>query len=386
MSITEAVVLAAGEGRRLRPLTVYQPKPMLPVANRPIIDYVLDALFEAGVERVVVVVGYRHGRIQSHLTKQYGDAAIEFVHQDTRLGSGHALQQAADRVGDVFLVGYGDNVVDAGVVRVVVERFESTASTATVAVAHTDSPEAYGVVTVDRGQITDIDDYDPEHERHLVNAGVYAFDRTVFGALEKTSPRDGELQLPDAISELHGPVTSVLVDGWLDPSTPWQLLAVTESVLGRTGKPTVHESALVHETAVVEGGVAVGPGCELSAGAVVRAGACLQENVLVGPNAVVERSIVSTDARIGANAVLRDSILGVAARVGDGAVSPGGVADVVLESQVYPDRRIGAVVADRAVVGANVTLDPGSYVGADATVGAGVVLNRPVPDRAEVNR
>ncbi|ELZ69086.1 sugar nucleotidyltransferase, partial [Haloferax prahovense DSM 18310] len=84
--ITEAVVLAAGEGRRLRPLTTFQPKPMLPVANRPVVEYVLDALFESGIERVVVVVGHRADRIQSHLSATYSDADIEFVHQDSRLG------------------------------------------------------------------------------------------------------------------------------------------------------------------------------------------------------------------------------------------------------------------------------------------------------------
>jgi glucose-1-phosphate thymidylyltransferase len=386
VTISEAVVLAAGEGHRLRPLTVYQPKPMLPVANRPIIDYVLDALLEAGIDRVVVVVGYRQDRIQSHLLKRYGDVDLTFVEQDTRLGSGHALQQAAAHVGEAFLVLNGDNIVDADVIRAVVDRFETTDSTATVAVANSETPEEYGVVTVDRGQIADIADHDDEYEGYLVNAGVYAFDQSVFAALAATAPRDGELQLPDAVAELHGPVTSVLVDGWLDPSTPWRLLDLTESVLAHRAGPTVHDSAHVHETAVVEPTAAVGPGCDVGAGAVVRAGACLQENVHVGPNTVVERSIVSTDARLGANAVLRDSVVGVAAHVGDGAVSPGGRADVLVDGRVYPDRRIGAVVADRARVEANVTLDAGSYVGADATVRSGVVLTRSVPDRAEVSR
>lgn len=380
MTVTEAVILAAGEGHRLRPLTKYQPKPMLPVANRPTIDYVFDALRKSGIERVVVVVGHRSDRIQTHLTSRYPGIDVTFVHQRPRLGSGHALRQAAKHIGDPFLVLNGDTLVDDAIVRTTVERYESTDSSATVAVAESETPEEYGVVLVDRGVISDIHEHPRQPEQYLVNAGVYVFDGEVFDALDSTHPRAGELRLTDAIAELDGPVTSVLVNGaWLDPATPSQLLSVTETVLARTGESHVDPTARVHETAVIEGNVAVGADCEVCAGAVVRSGTCLQENVRVGPNAVVERSVLFTDARVGAGAVFRDSVVGVGARIADGVVSPG---DAALTDE-YADR-FGSVIADRAVVGANATLAPGCRIGPEATVRPGVTVSETIDEGLEV--
>ena len=381
--ITEAVVLAAGEGRRLRPLTTYQPKPMLPVANRPVVEYVVDALVAAGVERVVCVVGHRADRIQTHLTNRYPDLDLAFVRQERRLGSGHALLVAAAHVGERFLVVNGDNVVDADTVRAAVARAAETGAVATVAVAHSETPEEYGVVVVDDGRIADVDEHPTESDTYLVNAGVYVFDRSVFTALDRTPRWGDELRLTDALDHLDGPVTSVLVgEGWLDPSNPWQLLTVTEVLLARDGTTSVHPSARIHPTAVVEG--VVGPDCELAPGVVVRGGTCLQENVHVGPNAVVERSVLLTDAQVGAGSVVRDSVVGPGVQLGDGVVSPGGLVDVSLGGTPHANRRLGSVVADRAVIGANVTLEPGSQVEADATVPAGSVVTDPGRDPAEV--
>ncbi|QOS14031.1 nucleoside-diphosphate-sugar pyrophosphorylase [Haloferax sp. Atlit-6N] len=383
--ITEAVVLAAGEGRRLRPLTTFQPKPMLPVANRPVVEYVLDALFESGIERVVVVVGHRADRIQSHLSATYSDADIEFVHQDSRLGSGHALLLAEGLVSGPFVVCNGDNVVDADIVSSVLERFSTTDSVATVAVAESDTPEEYGVVVEDNGRIADIDEHAVDSEGYLVNAGVYVFDDAVFEALRRIPPHDGETRLPDVIHYLDGHVTSVLVNGgWLDPSHPWGLLSVTETLLARRHDSAVAESARIHERALVGDHVVVGEDCDVGPGAVISAGSCLQDNVSVGANSVIERSILSTDARVGAGVVLRDSVVGPGATVGDGVVSPGGRADVILEGRLYTDRRLGSIIGDRAEVGANVTLTAGSRVGAEAVVGPGTVLHGDVRERVEV--
>ena len=383
--ITEAVVLAAGEGRRLRPLTTFQPKPMLPVANRPVVEYVLDALFECGIDHVVVVAGYRSERLMTHLNARYPEADIEFVTQESRLGSGHALLQAEGHVGDSFVVCNGDNVIDADTVSKSLERFSMTDSVATVAVASSETPEEYGVVVEHEGRISDIDEHPVGNEGYLVNAGVYVFDSSVFDALRRTPSHEGETRLPDVIHYLDGNVSSVNVNGgWLDPSHPWGLLSVTETLLARQEKSRVANSARIHELAVIEDPVVIGDDCDVGPGAVIGPGSCLQNNVSVGANSVVERSILSTDARLGTNAVLRDSVVGPGANIGDGVVSPGGQADVILEGRLYTDRRLGSIVGDRAEVGANVTLSPGSRVGAEATIGAGTTLHGDVRERMEV--
>lgn len=383
--ITEAVVLAGGEGRNLRPLTTYQPKPMLPVANRPIIEYVLDALAENGIERVVVVVGHASDRIQTRLGDAYRELELTYVRQPIQLGSGHALQQAEGHVDDEFLVLNGDTIVDADIVGRTLERYATTTPAATVAVAHSDTPEEYGVVVCDDGVIADIDEHPVETKGYLVNAGVYAFSTSIFEALGRTDSRNGELHLTDAIAHLDGPVTSVLVNGgWLDPATPWRLLSVTETVLAREVDVVVATSAHVHNSVVIEGPAIVGPGCEIDAGVVIRGGCCLQANVHVGPGTVIDHSIVFSDAHVDGSVHLCDSIVGTGCEIGAGTVSPGGRADMTLDGKRFADRRVGSVVGDRSVVGPNATLLPGSSVGTHARVGAGVVVSGSVTDGMEV--
>jgi NDP-sugar pyrophosphorylase family protein len=384
-AIAEAVVLAAGEGRHLRPLTTYQPKPMLPVANRPIIEYVLDALVENDIEHAIVVVGHGNDRIQTCLGDTYREMELSYVRQSIQLGSGHALQQVEGHVAEEFLVVNGDTIVDSDIVGQTIERYAATTPAATIAVAHSDTPEEYGVVVYDDGVIADIDEHAVETKGYLVNAGVYVFSTSVFEALERTDSRLGGLHLTDVVGHLDGPVTSVLVNGgWLDPATPWRLLSVTETVLAREADVVVAPSANVHESVRIEGPAIVGPGCELDAGVIVRGGSCLQANVQVGPGTILDRSIVFTDARIGGSVHLCDSVVGTGCEIGVGTVSPGGRADVTIDGTLFVDRRVGSVVADRAVVGPNATLLPGSSVGTHAHVGAGVVVSGAVTEGMEV--
>jgi glucose-1-phosphate thymidylyltransferase len=116
------VVLAAGEGTRLRPLTHNRPKPMLPAANRPILEHVLETLVEAGVTELVLVVGYKRDRVQEHFGPTFQDIPIRYVVQEKQLGSGHALLQAREAVDEPMLVVNGDRVIEPEMVRAVASR------------------------------------------------------------------------------------------------------------------------------------------------------------------------------------------------------------------------------------------------------------------------
>jgi glucose-1-phosphate thymidylyltransferase len=389
-SPTDAVVLAAGEGSRLRPLTRYQPKPMLPLANRPVIEYVLSALADTGVERAVIVVGHRRTHVQDRLGHEHDGMELSYVLQRSQLGSGHALKQAADDVGEEFVVANGDNVIDARMVRRTVEAFREGSAVASVAVAHSETPQDYGVICTDEGTVTSIDEGAAVDEPTSVNAGVYALTDAVFDSLDGTETQDGELHLTDGIKRLSGRVVASRPDSvWFDPSYPWDVLRAMSHLLSNhpeliDAEEAVDASASVHEGAVVERPALVGPGCEIGAGTVVGGGSCLRENVRVGPNATIERSIVDTDATVGANTVIRDSILGPGVHVGSGTVSPGGSATLVVDGRQYRDRRLGGVIADRARIGGNVTIAPGTRIGPSATVPHGATVDGDVAERTEV--
>jgi glucose-1-phosphate thymidylyltransferase len=388
----EAVVLAGGEGSRLRPLTERRPKPLLHVANKPIVEYVLDALVGAGIDRITVVVGYRGDRVRTHLGSSFRGVDLAYVTQENQLGSGHALLQARGTVtSDPFLVVNGDNVIDQAVVAETIATHEAGDAVATAAVATSEHPQDYGAVVADDGYIKKVIENPVDAPSHAVNAGVYVLPQAIFDALSETASRNGDLHLTDAMMNLTGRVRRAQSDGaWLDPSYPWELLDVTEELLrehgdmiGDTREPVVAESAQIHETAVVEAPVVLGEDCRLGPGAVVRRGSCLGENVRVGPGAVVTRSVAGADAEIGANAVLHDSVIGEGVTIGPGATLSTGEVDLPVAGRVYPVR-IGSLFGDRASVGGNATCRPGTRFGTGASAAPGTIVRGTVEAEVEV--
>ena len=393
--ITSAVVLAAGEGSRLRPLTRYRPKPMLPVANRPIIDYVIDALLNAEIDHIVAVVGHQHTRIQDHLMQRYPDVDVTYIKQHHQLGSGDALAQADKAVSGAFVVVNGDNVIDASMVRESVSKYYTTSAEATVAVARSDTAHEYGTVCTENERITTILEQDSGDEQGRINVGVYVFSETIFDALERTDIHEGELSLTDAIPRLPGRVTPVVPNGvWFDPAYPWDLLRISdqlqsahpELVTDSLERPAVDSTARVHETAVIEDEVLIGPGCEISPGAVLRRGTCLRSDVRIGANSVLNRSLIGADTTVGANSVLRDTVVGAEVSLGESTTAPGGPADFIVGDRLHRNKQLGSLVSDRADIGGNVALTPGSRVGPGAHVPAGATVHGPVSVEAGVVR
>jgi len=396
MSVSTAVVLAAGEGTRLRPLTRNRPKPMLPAANRPILEYVFDALVDAGIDRLVVVVGYKHDRVQDHFGPNYRSVPIRYVAQRKQLGSGHALLQARDAVDEPMLVVNGDRLIESSIVADVRDAFAEN-GVPTLGVLERADAGQYGAVVLRDRTITELVEKPGTDEYRLINAGVYAFDTDIFDAIEATPRREGELTLPDTLSRLieGGRVCGVESDGmWVDATYPWDLLAVAREVLarGRTDEPRqrpgvwVDDDARVHDRATLQRPVVVGPDCEISPGAVVGPNVALGRNVTIGANATVEGSVLDADARVDPGSTLLDTVTGQAVRLGAHTTVPGGPADVRVGARVFEDQRLGAVVADRAVAAGNVSLAPGTLVGPGAHLDTGVRASGHVAEDAEVVR
>ena len=397
MSVRTAVVLAAGEGIRLRPLTSNRPKPMLPAGNRPILEHVLDALVDAGMERLVVVVGYRRERVQEHFGPEYRGIPVEYVRQNKQLGSGHALLQARKTVAGPMLVVNGDHLVEASAVDDVVTAFETSDAGAAMAVIERDDPSKYGAVTVSGPDVTEITEKPATDSYRLINAGIYAFEASIFEAIEETPRTAGELALTDTIARLIADkrVRSVRVGGlWIDATYPWDLLSVTARVLERGRVPGsrhtegiwVDDSALVDDTATLRPPVAVGPDCEIGPGSVVGPNVALGQNATIGANVTVDRAVLDTDSRVGHGSTLVDAVLGQDATVGVDTSVPGGPADVRIDHEVFEDQRLGAVLADRVQAGGGVTFEPGTLVGPGASIGTGATVRGRVAGGAEVVR
>jgi len=384
----KAVILAGGEGARLAPLTNVRPKPMLSVANKPILEHVIEAVKTAGINEIVLVVGYKRQRIQNY----FGDGDdwgvdLEYVVQDTQLGSGHALLQAEPIIGTDLVVLNGDQIVDSAAITAVVQARQDTTN-AVMAVSQSAETHLYGVVDATDGAVTDLIEkpIPAEVDSKLINAGVYAFGPEIFSVLRATDS-DGELGLPAALSGYldDHPVQAVQYEGeWFDISRPWDLLTANGTLLDATNvdrdQVTIDDSATTLEDAHI------GVDTRIQPNATILRGTSLGDNVTIGAGAVVENAIVMDDATIGANTTIRDCIVGANATLGPGTVIEGGRADVLLGDTLHRDVRFGGIVGDNATVGAAVAITPGTRLGNDATVESQCALDGWYDPNATVRR
>jgi len=393
---SSAVVLAAGEGIRLRPLTANRPKPMLPAATRPILEHVLNALIDAGVDDIHLVVGYQANRVRSHFGPTYRDVPIAYHTQKNQLGSGHALLQARDGPEGSFLLVNGDQIIDHRIVEAV-----STAHSTAATLAVVEGPEAvdYGAVTLSGDEITELVEQPNTGEFRLFNAGVYAFTQQIFDTLETLSVDRGELPLTDAIQQLiatdNQRVEGVRTDYfWMDATHPWDLLSLSRELLARgwVDAPAteadcyVHDSANVHPNATLVGPVVVDSDVIIEAGAVVGPYAAIGASSTVEAGSVLSDVVVDTDTTIGPNTTAVELVAGQGCELGAGLTVEGGPADVVLDEQVHSDVDLGGVIADRVEIGGNAALEPGALIGPGATVGTGVVVRDEIDAESEVVR
>lgn len=380
-----AVVLAAGEGRRLEPLTNRRPKPMVPVSNRPILDYVVSAIADADVERVVLVVGYQQERIRNY----FGDGddwgiEIEYVVQANQLGTAHAILQAESAVTGSFLVLNGDRLVESSLV----ERVRSEIGSGdgpVMAITRTDRASDYGVVSLDGGRVTEITEKPGGSvTSEVINAGVYGFDESIFDAIRATPTERGELAITTTLERIaeDRPIRTVRYRGlWQDVSHLWDLLEINAAVIDevdeRESEPL--DGAVADDTAI-------GTGVTLGRNATIGGGTAIGNNVTIEANAVLSNAVVFSDAVIEAGAVVRDAIIAENGRVGANATIAGGSTTVVVDGEVHDDVDLGGVVGDNAILGSGVTVAPGTVVGDGATVDHGVSVDGRIEPDAIVRR
>jgi UDP-N-acetylglucosamine diphosphorylase / glucose-1-phosphate thymidylyltransferase / UDP-N-acetylgalactosamine diphosphorylase / glucosamine-1-phosphate N-acetyltransferase / galactosamine-1-phosphate N-acetyltransferase len=384
-----AVVLAAGEGKRLRPLTTHRPKPMLPAATKPVLEHVLDALIDAGVTDITVVVGYKRNRVQSYFGPTYRNVAISYVTQHKQLGSGHALLAAEATVDEPLLVVNGDQLIDQRIVEDVIAAHDSDDDrAATLGLIQQADVTRYGGVLLDGSRITELVENPRDERGYRLNAGVYAFDTVIFDAIRASEPQAGERSLVEAITTLLSEdrtVAGVVSEGtWVDATYPWDLLRIADDLLADEVSGRLSPTAAVHETATVVDPVAIGSDCVIGPGAVVGPNVCLGANVTIGSNATVERSVLDVDTRVGNGATLTDCVTGCGVRIGPNSTVVGGPGDVEVGDEIHRGRALGAVLADHVRDGGGVTYESGTVVGHETVCHSGTTVCGTIPGETEV--
>ena len=399
------VVLAAGRGTRMRPLTDRRPKPLLPVGDRSLLERVFDAATDV-VTEFVVVTGYRGDAIREAVGESYRGYPVHYVEQAEALGTAHAVAQAEPVVDDDFLVLNGDVVVDASLPRALADA-DGTA----VAATEVADPRAYGVLsTAENGSLAGIVEKPADPPTNLANVGCYAFEPAVFEYIDRTPESErGEYEITTTIELLldddHRIDVAPYEGTWLDVGRPWELLEANELAVADLGGSdgaavagTVEEGVYLHGPVAVEEGARVKSGAYVEGPALIRAGAEVGPNAhirgatVVGPNAHVghsveiKNSVLMADASVGHLSYVGDSVLGRGVNFGAGTNVANlrhdgeNVRLTVKGDRVYTGRRkLGAIVGDGAKTGINTSLNAGVKLGTGETTGPGEAVTRDRP-------
>ena len=362
----QALILAGGEGTRLRPLTSTVPKPVVPLVDRPFIAFMIDWLREHDVDDIVMSCGHLASGVRNVLGD--GEAfgiRLRYVEEPRPLGTGGALKFAEQLLDERFLMLNGDVLTDLDLSGQIAQH-ERTGATATLALTPVEDPSAYGLVRIAEDcTVTEfVEKPAPDQiDTRNISAGVYVLERSVLELLPAGEPASIERDVfPRLVGDgLYGCVSRGY---WLDIGTPERYLQGTFDILeGSVGTPVAErmgtsylcvEHGVESEGRIVPSAL-VESGCRIGEGARIGGRAVLEHGVSVGENTTIEGSVVMRGAEIGANCTLRGCIVAGGVRIGD-----------------------NCLVEGMSVLGEGVTIGAGNVVSNGARVFPGVSL----PDHA----
>ncbi len=396
----KAVIMAAGDGVRLLPLTATRPKVMLPVAGKPMLHHLLLEAKKAGVTEAVIVVRYQKEMIASYFRAKEKELGMRltFVEQGPENGTAAAILAAEKEISDTFLVLAGDTVTDSGVIKQVLKGHKGRI---TIGVKKVANPHLYGVVELSGDTISLFEEKSQHPKSDLANLSIYCMDASVFSEI-RTIPKSarGEYEI---VSLFLG-AKAVVVDGfWMDIAHPWDLLTANEFLLERMEART--ESV---ENSTIKGKLVMEPGSRII-NSYVEGISYIGANTIIGPNAYLRGvNAIGADCEIGESTTVKNSVLfdGIKAKhlsyIGDSVVGEGvnfgsgtQLANYRFDGStinVQTERgwantgrsKFGAVIGDGVRFGVLSCTMPGKLIGEGSWISSGVVVNKNVPPRSRV--
>jgi bifunctional UDP-N-acetylglucosamine pyrophosphorylase/glucosamine-1-phosphate N-acetyltransferase len=387
----KAVVLAAGEGSRMRPLTADTPKPMLPVAGKPIVRHTVDKLLDE-VDEVILVAGYLSGQIEEEFEEE---EKVEIVIQKDQRGTAHAALQAKDMVEGKTAIVNGDDIYSE-------RALKALDKNAALVGSEVDHPGKFGVLKTSDGEVEETVEKPEKPPSNVVNTGFYVVDEKFFELLEDVEESSrGEMEITDAIEKYETPLELVKDPGWQPCSYPWQLIQANRQLLEaceRRVEGEIHSSATIEGEVVVEEGAEIGPNAVIEGPAMVLSGAEVGPGSYIRPGTVLHAGAEVSNSEI-KNSVLRDgtsvphfsyvgdSYLGRDVNFGAGAKTANlrhdsaSVRMEVKEQLVETGlRKLGAVIGSEAKIGVNASIKPGRKIGFSAKIDAQEKVEQNVPD------
>ncbi len=397
-----AFILAAGEGTRMWPLTDTRPKPLIPLANKPIVEHILDALVENGVEKISILIGYEGRQIAERYGHNYRGATIDYVYQKERRGTGDAVLYASKYKDEKFLILNGDLYFEKDAISEILNHDNAVLG------VYKENAEPYGLL-IGNENLEEIREKVP-NSSGLVNAGIYVFNRKIFDYIKKVelSPR-GEIEFTDAINMFakEHEVKIVQYDGlWLDIGYPWHLLDAIKAYLEKMeceikgevednvvlkGKVCIGEGTRIMSGTYIEGPVLIGKNCKIGPNAYIRPYTVIGDNCHVGNSCEVKASIIMNGSKVPHFNYVGDSIIGENCNLGAGTkvanlrLDEKNIKVVVKDKIVDTGRRkLGVIMGDNVHTGINVSIDVGTMIGSYTYIAPGARVKGVVAARSRI--
>jgi len=393
----KAVILAAGEGKRLRPFTETMPKVMLPVANKPLLEYVFDATRKSGIEEIVVVVGYKKEVIMEYF-KDYKNIKITYVIQDRQLGTAHALLQAKKHIKDSFIVLAGDNIIDPGSIA----KLLKDQSEYSLLIKEHPHPSKYGVVFVENRSIRRIVEKPKEDVGKYISTGIYKLPRSVFTDIEQYTS-EGAHALSSIIQSLVDKgknINTVLAKSWMDIVYPWDLISVNEAMIqgaaactsgviekGVTlkGPVTIGKDTKIYSGCYIVGPVVIGDSCEIGPNACIFPSTSIGNNTAVHPFSEIRSSVIMDDVHIASNSHISHSVIGKGCIIGDSFSTITGKTMIEVDNEFKRlETPIGAMVGEDCIIESHVVVDPGKIIGRKCKISPMKHIIKNIPSESKV--
>ena len=400
----KCVILAAGEGNRMHPLTFTRPKVMLPIANRPILEWNLINAINAGIKDFVFVIGYKSEMVRNYFGNgEKWDVKIDYINQGKALGTAHAIGMV-ERFVDDFIVLCGDTIFGKEDIANIVDNGTS------MGLLEVANPKEYGIVEIKDKKVMKIYEKVQKPVSNVINAGIYHFDKKIFDFIRKTktSPR-GEFEITDSINmmikdiELEG----IFLKEWRDVVYPWHLLDANEEILKKienkiegtveknttiNGKVNVGKNSIIMNGTYIEGPVVIGENCKIGPNCYIRPYTSIGKGCRVGNASDIKNSIIMNNSNIPHQNYVGDSIIGENCNMGAGTkianlrLDKRNISVVLNGKKIDTKRRkLGVIIGDKVETGINSMLNVGSMIGNNCFIGLGSIVKGEVKPNSRID-
>ena len=326
----KGIILHGGFGTRLRPFTHTMPKQLLPIANKPMSQYCVEVLRNAGITEIAIIIGGNN----SHKVKEYYgdgtnfDVKFTYIFQEQPKGISHAISLCQEFIqNEKFIVFLGDNILKKNILEFK-ENFEKSNSDATILLCEVDNPTQFGIADIEGNTIKKIVEKPKNPPSNFAVIGIYFLSPKIFDIIKKLKPSwRNELEITDALQMLlveNGKIDfETVTEFWKDTGTPNDILNANEAILEdmksyfhgtikgdiiKNGNIMVDEGSILDENIQIIGPVIIGKNCR------IHSGSCIGPNVSIGDNcdisnAIIDNSIIMSNTQIEENKKISNSII-----------------------------------------------------------------------------